>query len=156
MQQAQVTLILRHRKENLKKCSLRGLEGRPDLSFLRYPFKELPALDNYVMLVMDGAPLLSKNDADKGLFLLDSTWRYLPKMIASVEKITVPEKRVLPGSFLTAYPRTQEDCEDPERGLSTLEALFISYKILGRSTEGLLDHYYWKDKFLSLNNFLEK
>lgn len=141
-------MIVRHRKENLKKCSLRGLEGREDCEFIKYPFESLPPLENYVMLVMEGAPPLSKEDANKGLLLLDSTWRYLPKMIAAVGTV---EKRVLPGQYKTAYPRTQDDCIDPDRGLSSLEALFISYKILGRSTEGLLDHYHWKDQFLFIN-----
>lgn len=149
MQPPPKTLILRHRKENLKKCSLRGLEGREDCCFLKYPFESLPPLDHYVMLVMEGAPPLTLEDKNKGIFLLDSTWRYLPKMIAAVDKVAFVEKRVLPGHFQTAYPRTQEDCEDPRRGLSSLEALYIAYKILGRSTEGLLDHYHWKDQFLN-------
>lgn len=148
MQPPPKTLILRHKKENLKKCSLRGLEGRADCTFLKYPFENFPPLDDYVMLVMEGAPLLSKEDAHKGILLLDSTWRYLPKMVAAVGKV---DKRVLPGHFKTAYPRTQEDCVDPERGLSSIEALFITYTILGRPTEGLLDHYHWKDQFLITN-----
>jgi pre-rRNA-processing protein TSR3 len=151
MQGAPKTIILRHKKENLKKCSLRGLEGRGDCCFLKYPFAGLPPLDNYVMLVMEGAPLLTMEDSNKGIFLLDSTWRYLPKMMAAVEKAAFVEKRVLPGHYQTAYPRVQEDCLDPKRGLSTLEALYISYKILGRSLEGLLDHYHWKDQFLNSN-----
>lgn len=156
MQQLPKTLILRHKKENLKKCSLRGLEGREDCLFLKYPFESLPPLDGYVMLVMEGAPLLSLEDREKGLLLLDSTWRYLPKMMKAVDNNALLEKRVLPSHFQTAYPRTQEDCVDPARGLSTLEALFISYKILGRSTEGLLDHYHWKDQFLLINKLTFK
>lgn len=152
MQEPPKTLIVRHRKENLRKCSLRGLEGRADCYFFKYPFQELPPLEGYVMLVMDEAPLLSLEDSRKGILLLDSTWHYLPKMIAAVEKRAPVEKRILPGNFYTAYPRSQEDCVDPARGLSSLEALYISYKILGRSTEGLLDQYHWKDQFLLINN----
>lgn len=149
MQLPPKTLILRHRKENLKKCSLRGLEVREDCCFLKYPCEKIPPLEEYLMLVMEGAPLLSKEDSNRGILLLDSTWRYLPKMMATVGAV---EKRILPGHFKTAYPRSQEDCVDPTRGLSSLEALFISYKILGRATEDLLDHYHWKDKFLYINN----
>lgn len=147
------TLIIRHRKENLKKCSLRGLEGREDLLFLTYPFKELPPLQNYLMLVVDGAPPLTYQDRERDLLFLDSTWRYLPKMVNAVDRYFPVEKRVLPGVYMTAYPRTQEDCVDPSRGLSTLEALYIAYRILGRNTEGLLDHYHWRDSFIKINGF---
>lgn len=147
------TIIIRHRKENLKKCSLRGLEGRDDLLFLTYPFKDLPPLQNHLMLVMEGAPPLSMEDQDRDLLFLDSTWRYLPKMVKAVESAYPIEKRVLPGSYLTAYPRTQEDCIDPARGLSTVEALYIAYRILGRNTDGLLDHYHWRDSFIKGNGF---
>jgi pre-rRNA-processing protein TSR3 len=44
------TIILRHKKENLKKCSLRGLEPREDLRFFTYPHKMDFSLDGYVML----------------------------------------------------------------------------------------------------------
>lgn len=144
------TLIIRHKRENLKKCSLRGLESRSDMIFFKYPFENLPPLNNYVMLVMEGAEELKASDADKGLLLLDSTWRYLSKMIQAIPEPV--EKRVLPSGYRTAYPRRQDDCEDPERGLSTLEALYIAYTILDRPTEGLLDNYHWKDQFLILNN----
>jgi len=32
------------------------------------------------------------------------------------------------------------------------QALFIAYHILGRPTDGLLDHFRWADEFLRLNN----
>ena len=32
-----------------------------------------------------------------------------------------------------------------------VEALFLAYHILGRPTEGLLDHYHWAEEFLKLN-----
>ena len=147
------TLIIRHKKENLAKCSLRGLENREDLRFIRYPFASLPPLDRYLLLVMEDAPLLSMEDAEEGLLFLDSTWRYLPKMLAAVDAQGPVRKRVLPAGYRTAYPRRQEDCVDPARGLSTLEALYIAFRLTGRPTEGLLDHYHWKEKFLELNNF---
>ena len=146
-------IIIRHRKENLKKCSLRSLESREDLLFLTYPFNLLPPLENFVMLVMEGAPLLSLEDQDKGILLLDSTWRYLPRMVDAVEKMATPEKRCLPGHYLTAYPRDQKSCVDPRRGLASVEALYISYKLIGKNTDGLLDHYYWRDQFIKLNSF---
>lgn len=120
--------------------------------FITYPFEELPNLDSHLMLVMEGAPLLSREDANRGILLLDSTWRYLPKMVEAVNRSIKIETRCLPGHFTTAYPRDQKDCIDPTRGLSSLEALFVAYKILGRETEGLLDNYYWKDQFIGLNS----
>ena len=63
-------------------------------------------------------------------------------------------KRSLPGHFVTAYPRKQEDCPDPERGLASVEALYIAHQILGHDTEGLLEHYHWKEKFLEKNFLL--
>lgn len=140
------TVILRHRRENLKKCSLRDLERRVDLRFYRYPLNELlPNLSQYVLLALDGPPL-SEKDASLGLLLIDGTWRYAAKM----SKILPPSlaKRSLPFSVRTAYPRRQEDCEDPSRGLASVEALYLSYRILQRDTRGLLDHYHWKELFL--------
>lgn len=140
------TIILRHRKENLKKCSLRGLEERADMLFYTYPLtRNLPDLSNYVVLAL-GAPPLTKEDADKGIFLIDGTWRYAEKMM---KVVTAPfHLRSLPATAKTAYPRRQEDCSDPSRGLASCEALYLSYCILGRNPEGLLDHYHWKNEFL--------
>ena len=50
----------------------------------------------------------------------------------------------LPLGYKTAYPRRQ----DEERGLASIEALYIAYRVLGWETEGLLDHYHWRDEFL--------
>lgn len=148
------TLIVRHRRENLQKCSLRGLEGREDLKFFAYPFQS-NALEvkRHVMLVMEGAPLLTSSDAEFGILLIDSTWRYLPKIVRAIDERAFCEKRVLPFGHRTAYPRKQEECVDKERGLASIEALFIAYHILGRNVEGLLDNYHWKEDFLKKNNF---
>lgn len=150
MQQFPPTVIIRHRLENLKKCSLRGLEDREDFIFLTYPYKELPDLNGYIILAVD-APPLSTEDGDRGLLILDATWRYAEKMfrpLANQEKYLY---RSLPSHYRTAYPRRQQDCPDPERGLASIEALFLAYKLLGRETKGLLDNYYWKDLFLKSN-----
>jgi pre-rRNA-processing protein TSR3 len=138
------TVILRHQRENLNKCSLRGLESREDLIFLTYPKSPLPDLSHYCLLTI-GAPLLTESDRDFGLFLIDGTWRHAKTMA----KIVPPEirQRSLP-LLKTAYPRRQDDCPDPNQGLASVEALYVAYQILGRKAEGLLDHYYWKDQFL--------
>jgi len=141
------TIILRHRKENLKKCSLRGLEKREDCLFFKYPLETLPNLENYLVLSMD-APVLNLEDQNRGLVLIDGTWNYATKMLRSVSHL---ERRSLPSHFRTAYPRKQTGCPDPETGLASIEALYISYLILQRDPAGLLDDYFWKNDFLEKN-----
>lgn len=142
------TIILRHRRENLKKCSLRGLETRTDMQFFTYPKNSPPILTNYILLDLNGPPLTIE-DNHFGLFLIDGTWNYAKTMTASIKEPLIT--RSLPATYRTAYPRRQPSCDDPERGLASIEALFIAYEILGRPTTGLLDHYYWKEPFLQLN-----
>ena len=108
------TIILRHRRENLKKCSLRGLETHPELLFYTYPVDVLPDYSHFLLLNV-GAPPLQKEDAERGLFLIDGTWR-----LAQVMEKQLPwklEARSLPGDFRTAYPRRQTDCPDPTAAL---------------------------------------
>lgn len=149
MQIKHPTIVLRHQRENLKKCSLRGLESREDFKFFTYPRAQLPPLDGYVILVMDDAPELSLSDADRGLFIVDATWRYARVMMAQIAPATERcVRRTLPSHYRTAYPRRQDDCPDPERGLASVEAIYIAYHLMGYDTAGLLDHYYWRDVFL--------
>ena len=158
------TIIWRHKKENLKKCSLRGLEKQAELIFLSYPKDPLPSLENYLVLTLDEkVPVLSAQDQNQGLFLIDATWRYaavMEKKLALSTSTSISttfptqnlQKRRLPSCFKTAYPRKQTDCPDPQRGLASIEALFLAHLILNKKTEGLLDHYYWKKQFLKLNS----
>ncbi len=142
------TIVIRHRKENLKKCSLHGLEDRSDLHFLTYPVASLPQLENYFLLSFDG-PLLSKEDHDSGLVILDGTWRYAKKMEENLPILATLPKRSLPKFIKTAYPRKQADCANPERGLASIEAIYVAHLLLERNVEGLLENYYWKKEFLS-------
>ena len=144
------TLILRHRKENLKKCSLHGLEGRSDLRFFTYPTDSLPPLDQCLLLAVD-APPLSIEDQSMPLLLIDGTWNYAAVMERQLPQTTQWVRRSLPKHLTTAYPRKQTACPDPSRGLASVEALYAAHHLLGYSTEGLLDHYYWKDLFLKAN-----
>jgi pre-rRNA-processing protein TSR3 len=144
------TIILRHRKENLKKCSLRGLEERPDFRFFTYPKDYLPDLSNYFLLTID-APLLNEADKNLGLFLIDGTWSYAELMQRQLPRPHLFQKRSLPSRLRTAYPRRQEDCSDPSRGLASIEAIYAAYKLLGRDPKGLLSNYYWKEEFLKKN-----
>ena len=142
------TIILRHKYENLKKCSLSGLEKREDMRFYPYPKAVLPDLSSYIVLSLD-APILTKEDAGYGLFLIDGTWNYAKPMFTSLKPPFLV--RSLPAHYETAYPRRQTGCEDPKRGLASIEALFLAYHLTERDTQGLLDHYYWKNLFFQKN-----
>lgn len=125
------TIILRHRKENLAKCSLRGLETRKDLQFYTYPKDPLPRMNSYIILSLEGEEL-SYNDKDHGLFLIDGTWNYAEVMYQkSIAECTFIH-RTLPKNIHTAYPRKQTGCQDPERGLASVEALYVAYLIMGK------------------------
>lgn len=150
MQSYPPTVVIRHRLENLKKCSLRGLELRPDFVFLTYPYSTLPDLVDYIILTLE-APPLSEKDASHGLLILDATWRYAAKMYCPLQDQPRFIYRSLPAHYRTAYPRRQLDCPDPERGLASIEAIYLSYRLLQRETTGLLDLYYWKENFLKTN-----
>lgn len=141
-----LTIIVRHPKENPKKCSVLPLQGRPDIRFLTYPLEELPPLEGYVRLAADG-PELSSADAAAGILLLDGSWRSAVKMNA---RFAAVPPRALTG-WKTAYPRVSKLGTDPVNGLASIEALFIAHHLLGRPTTGLLDHYRWAERFLELN-----
>jgi pre-rRNA-processing protein TSR3 len=140
------TVIVRHPKENPKKCTVLPLRGRPDLVFLRYPVVPLPNLDGYVRLAAEG-PELSPADAGCGLLLLDGSWRWAQAMNRDFREVP---PRSLHG-YRTAYPRVSKLGTDPGNGLASVEALFLAYHILGRPTEGILAHYRWAEEFLRLN-----
>ena len=61
--------------------------------------------------------------------------------------------RSLPG-LQTAYPRSSKIFDDPEGGLASIEALWAAYHLMGRPTDGLLDHYRWAEQFLAANSDL--
>ena len=142
------TIIIRHRRENLRKCSLFGLEHRPDLEFHTYPMSTWPDVRGFVLLKV-GAPVLSTQDKGKNLLLLDGTW----KLASVMEKQLPPglEARSLPPGFVTAYPRRQTECPDPTTGLASVEALYLAYVAFGENPSGLLECYHWKNQFLEIN-----
>jgi pre-rRNA-processing protein TSR3 len=142
------TVIVVHRRERRSKCSVEPLRSNPE--FLFTPFPEPPPVDlsRYVRLGI-GGPQLSHNDADRGLLLLDGTWRWAAKMEAAYHHV---ELRSLP-QIRTAYPRKSTVFEDPSEGLATIEALYAAYRILNRDTSGLLDQYHWRVQFLELNGW---
>src|SRR5260221_1411285 len=94
------TIIIRHTRENIKKCSLKGLEGLPAFRFFTYPdcvlgSEELPSFENYVLLAIDGPPL-SQKDAHCGLIVVDSTWRLAEKILRCTKGLQHVEHRSIP------------------------------------------------------------
>ena len=144
-----VTIIVRHPKENPRKCSVVPLKGRADVLFLGYPVAHIPPLEGYVRLAADG-PELSEADCERGILLLDGSWRWADAMIADFAHVP---PRSLHG-VRTAYPRVSKLGTDPGNGLASIEALYMAYHLLGRPTEGLLDGYRWAEVFLELNEVL--
>jgi rRNA small subunit aminocarboxypropyltransferase len=141
-----VTVIVRHPRENPRKCSVLPLRGRPDLAFYTFPVAQRPNLEHYVRLAAEG-PELTRADAGQGLLVLDGSWRWAHTMTRAFADVP---PRSLHG-WQTAYPRVSKLGTDPDNGLATVEALFAAYHILGRPTAGLLDHYRWAPEFLQRN-----
>jgi pre-rRNA-processing protein TSR3 len=143
------TIIVRHPKENPKKCSVLPLKERADLSFVHYPVKAPLALEGYIRLAVDGPPL-SRADGACGILLLDGSWRWAGVMTQAFAQVPPRSLR----GYRTAYPRVSKLGTDPDVGLASIEALFLAYHVLGRPTAGLLDHYHWADEFLRLNGLV--
>lgn len=142
------TVIVVHRRERRSKCSVEPLRSNPEFLFTTFPEPPPVDLSRYVRLGI-GGPQLSRDDADRGLLLLDGTWRWAAKMEAAYQHV---ELRSLP-PIHTAYPRKSAVFEDPSEGLATIEALYAAYHILNRDTSGLLDQYHWREQFLELNGW---
>ncbi len=141
------TIIVRHPRENPRKCSVLPLKGRADLVFLGYPVRHRPVLDGYLRLAAEG-PALTPADNGMGVLLLDGSWRWADAMTRAF--VDVPPRSL--SGWKTAYPRVSKRGTDPDNGLASVEALFVAYHILGRPTVGLLDHYAWAEEFLRVNS----
>jgi pre-rRNA-processing protein TSR3 len=144
------TVIIRHPRENPRKCSVLPLKGRPGLIFLNYPASHRPSLAGYVRLAAEG-PQLSAADAVHGLLVLDGSWRWAEVM--NRDFADVPPRSL--SGYWTAYPRVSKRGTDPTNGLATVEALFIAHHLLSRPTSGLLAHYRWREEFLRENGLEE-
>jgi pre-rRNA-processing protein TSR3 len=139
------TTVIRHPKERLAKCSLRFLHDRPEITFLRAKEGFTFDASGFTLLAVDGEPL-SIRDEGRPLLLLDSTWRWLPQLLACVRG--EPVRRAIPQDVRTAYPRSSKLWDDPEGGLASVEALYVARRLLGDDDPTLLDGYHWKDDFL--------
>jgi pre-rRNA-processing protein TSR3 len=138
--------VIRHPKEKIAKCSLRHLHERPGFTFWRAKPGFTFDATGFTLLAVD-APELSPRDAVQPLLLLDSTWRYLPQVAASVRG--EPIRRSIPRGVVTAYPRKSRVFDDPEAGLASVEALYVALRLLGVRDDTLLDGYHWRTEFLA-------
>lgn len=146
MSQFPPTIIVVHRRENRKKCSVEPLRGRDGFIFWTYPDDGPESLDGYVRLGI-GGPILSEADRRSGLLVIDGTWRLAERMEKKYAHLPV---RSLP-PCQTAYPRVSKVFDDPATGLATIEAIHLAYHLLGRDTSSLLAEYRWSDEFRTKN-----
>ena len=145
------TIIVVHPRERRSKCTVESLRGHGGFVFHTFPERGCEPLDQYVRLGF-GGPMLSEADRDSGLLVLDGTWRLVERMERHYAEVPV---RALP-DCRTAYPRKSRVFADPGAGLATIEAIYVAYRILGRTRDGLLKEYYWADEFLSLNGWTDE
>lgn len=141
---AYVHTILRHPDENLAKCSLEPLRGRPELDFVTAEGGAAVNGTGKILLEV-GAPIIQPADAGLPLILLDGNWKHIAKLRARV--IGTPLTRSLP-PVPTAYPRRNAEGLDPQEGLASVEALYLAVRLLGKDDRSLLAHYRWRDAFL--------
>jgi pre-rRNA-processing protein TSR3 len=118
--------------------------------FFSYPLDRPLDLTGYVRLAAL-APVLTSADASAGILLLDGSWNRASAMNRAFTH--VPPRSLV--GYQTAYPRVSKRGTDPLHGLASVEALYIAYRVLGRSTAGLLTHYAWAQEFCRLNGFAE-
>jgi pre-rRNA-processing protein TSR3 len=142
------TIIVVHPRERRSKCTVEPLRGRKDFIFWTFPEMGAEPLDGYVRLGI-GGPVLSTADGDRGLLVLDGTWRLADRMEKFFRDVPI---RSLP-TVKTAYPRASYVYPDPAGGLATIEAIFAAYRILGRPCAGLLDGYHWAAEFVAANQW---
>ena len=94
------TVIIRHYKERLSKCSVQPLVGRAGYLFATFrknaqlDISSLPDLSAYVRLDPDAKPLDPETDSACGLLLIDATWRYAEKIKPLALAARSEERRV--------------------------------------------------------------
>ena len=140
------TVVIRHPNENLAKCSLTPLHGRPEIEFLTGEGDMRFDATDYIVLAVDFAGHLAGRCRPAA-----APARPLLGAVAETHRPGLPHAgvyRSLPDAVRTAYPRVSKMHKDPAAGLASVEALYLARKLLGDDDLSLLDGYYWKDAFL--------
>jgi pre-rRNA-processing protein TSR3 len=143
-------ILLRLNKESPKKCSLTPLRAREEwpIRWIHCAIGDAIEVGEVTLLHPDGEPL-GPADIARPLLLIDSSWRDLPRVLRGVSGNL--HKRCLPKGLVTAYPRKSSLFEDPETGLSSIEALHAAVAMLGQRDDRLLEGYYWAQQYLQQN-----
>lgn len=146
-------LILRDPRESKKKCSLTPLVGQPGVRFVTYQRERRLDADGRILLDPEGEPF-TKADRGLPLFLIDCSWRRVPRLSAEVDGEL--KRRRLP-ELVTAYPRVSRVFDDPSTGLASVEALYVASVLVGAPCLELLAQYRWREQFLAANaDFFER
>ncbi len=140
--------LVRHYRENRRKCTLEALVGREGFVFERFRPDDLIECEVPHICLEVEAPVLAPSDSGPPLLLLDATWRHLETMRAALRGPVLP--RSLPPDLPTAYPRRSKLFDDPARGLASIEALYAALRLLGHRDDSLLADYRWGRTFLRL------
>jgi pre-rRNA-processing protein TSR3 len=140
-------LILRDPRESRRKCSLTPLRGTEGVRFVNYHPDRVLDAGGRILLDPDG-PVLTAEDAGKGLLLVDCSWRRVPTLLRTVRGELI--SRSVP-PLITAYPRHSNTFDDPSSGLASIEALYAAVAILTGPCPELLDGYLWREEFLASN-----
>ena len=108
-------LILRDPRESAKKCSLIPLKGTPGVEFVEYRSDRILEAGGRVLLDPAAEPITA---ADQGLplLVLDSSWRRLPKLSATVTGS--PRRRRLPPRPATPSESTPHPASEASRQTS--------------------------------------
>lgn len=176
-------VVLRHPKERRSKCTMQPMRWAPGFFFFNARPGFRYNATGHLLLARE-APVLAAEDggwesggrerveaewsrseafpqaADfasfptRPILLLDATWRRLPQVAECV--FGNPIQRSLPAGWRTAYPRVNQDGEDPIDGLATIEALFAALWVLGEARSEILRGYHWGAEFLRRNRLEER
>lgn len=138
-------VVLKDYHENEKKCSILPLKGRPEFEFV--DFKEFDSYDfsGLTMLHPEGEPI-DKLGKETKLLIVDSNWTKARRKYTRLEKFNLKKIRI--DGFQTAYPWKKYA---PPNTLCSIEALFVARLLAGIYDPEIMNHYYYKDKFLELN-----
>lgn len=145
-------IIIIHQREERKKCSLTPIR---DMScFTIQSDREYDLPDNAILLHPDG-PMLSQDDDDRELVLVDATWKDFRKFMNREPEFQEIPIRSISG-MKTAYPRKPKKGVHPSHHLASIEVIFCAGFILDRSDYmGVIEHYHFRDRFIEING-LEK